>query len=149
MTVNTVCSPNVATIRASDGIVDAAARMREEHVGDLVVTERRGNVEAPIGILTDRDIVVAVVAKGVTPQDITVGDAMTRDALTIRDTDEIETALREMRRFGVRRTPVVGSRGELVGVLSLDDVIQHFAVQLGRMADVIRIEQTAEHLARP
>jgi CBS domain-containing protein len=123
--------------------------MRQEHVGDLVVTERRGNIETPIGILTDRDIVVAVVAKGVMPQDVTVGDAMTRELLTIRQTDGVETALREMRRFGVRRAPVVGARGELVGVLSIDDIIQHFAVQLGHLADVIRIEQTAETKTRP
>jgi CBS domain-containing protein len=99
--------------------------------------------------LTDRDIVVAVVAKGVAPQELRVGDAMTRELLTIRESDGVETALREMRRFGVRRAPVVGARGELVGVLSIDDVIQHFAVQLGRLADVIRIEQTAETRARP
>jgi predicted transcriptional regulator len=149
MTVNTVCNHNVATIGADEGIVDAAVRMREEHVGDLIVVERRGPVHVPVGILTDRDIVVAVVAKRVPPESVTVGDAMSSNLVTVRRDDALEGALREMRRAGVRRAPVVGSGGELVGVLALDDVIQHLAVQFGRLADLIRQEQDTEVRARP
>lgn len=149
MTVNTVCNHNVATIGADEGVVDAAARMREEHVGDLIVVARRGPVHVPVGILTDRDIVVAVVAKRVPAENVTVGDAMSSNLLTVRRDDALEGALREMRRLGVRRAPVVGSSGELVGVLTIDDVIQHLALQFGRLADLIRQEQAAEVRARP
>jgi CBS domain-containing protein len=149
MTVSVICNHNVATIGANQGIVDAAVRMREEHVGDLIVVERRGSFDVPVGILTDRDVVVGVVAKRVAPDQITVGDAMTRELLTVRDSDGVEFALREMRRCGVRRAPVVGARGELVGVLSIDDVIQNLATQLGRLADLIRVEQSSEARARP
>jgi CBS domain-containing protein len=149
MTVNLICNHNVATAAASDGIVNAAARMREEHVGNLIVVEQRGSSMVPIGILTDRDIVVGIVAKRASPDALTVGDAMTRELLTVREDDGVEFALREMRRRGVRRAPVVGKRGELVGVVSLDDVIQHLATQLGRLADAIRLEQDAEVRARP
>ena len=149
MTVSTICNHNVATVGAADGVVEAAARMRQEHVGDLIVVERRGSHEVPVGILTDRDIVVGVVAKRVPPDQVTVGDVMTRDLLTVRESDGVEFALREMRSFGVRRAPVVGVHGELVGVLSIDDVVQHLAMQLGRLADVIRLEQAAESEARP
>jgi len=149
MTVNLICNHNVATIAASEGIADAAVRMRDEHVGNLIVVERRGGAVVPIGILTDRDIVVGVVAKRVAPDTLTVGDAMTRELLTVREDDGVEFALREMRRRGVRRAPVVGARGELLGVVSLDDVIQHLATQLGRLADAIRLEQDAEVQTRP
>jgi CBS domain-containing protein len=149
MTINLICNHNVATAAASDGIVDAAARMREEHVGNLIVVERRGSSVVPIGILTDRDIVVGVVAKRVAPDTLTVGDAMTRNLLTVREGDDVAFALREMRRRGVRRAPVVGERGELVGIVSLDDVIQHLATELGRLADAIRLEQDAEVKTRP
>jgi len=149
MTVNLICNHNVATATASDGMVEAATRMREQHVGNLIVVERRGSMNVPIGILTDRDIVVGVVAKRVSPDSLTVGDAMTRDLLTVREDDGVEFALREMRRRGVRRAPVVGKRGELVGVVSLDDVVQHFAAQLGRLADAIRVEQDVEVQTRP
>lgn len=149
MTVNTICNPNVATIGATEGVVDAAVLMREEHVGDLIVVERRGQANVPVGILTDRDIVVAVVAKRVPPDSVTVGDAMTRNLLTIREDASLEFALREMRRYGVRRVPVVRANGDLVGVIALDDLIQHFAVQLGRLSDLIRLEQDAETRKRP
>lgn len=149
MGINLICNHNVATAAASDGIVDAAVRMREEHVGNLIVVERRGSAVVPIGILTDRDIVVGVVAKRVAPDTLTVGDTMTRELLTVREDDGVEFVLREMRRCGVRRAPVIGDRGELVGVVSLDDVIQHLATQLGRLADTIRLEQDAEVKVRP
>jgi len=149
MTVSLICNHNVATIAATEGVVDAAVRMREEHVGTLLVVERRGSIHVPVGILTDRDIVVAVVAKRVAPDSLTVGDAMTREVLTVREDDGVEFALREMRRRGVRRAPVVGKRGELVGIVSLDDVVQHLAMQLGRLADAIRVEQDTEARARP
>jgi CBS domain-containing protein len=149
MTVGLICNHNVATIDPSDGVTDAAVRMREEHVGDLIVVERRGNVHAPVGILTDRDIVVGVVAKRVPADSLTVGDVMTRDLLTVREDNGVEFALKEMRRCGVRRAPVVGQRGELVGVVSVDDVMQHLAAQLDRLADVIRVEQRIEASARP
>ena len=149
MTLSAVCNPNVATIGADDGIVDAAVLMREEHVGDLVVVQRRGGAAVPVGILTDRDVVVGVVAKRIAPDSVTVGDAMTRDLLTIREDASLEFALRQMRLHGVRRAPVVRANGDLVGIIAVDDLIQHLAVQLGRLADLIRLEQDAELRARP
>ena len=149
MTVSQICNPNVATIDAAQGVVDAATLMRHEHVGDLIVIESRRGASVPIGILTDRDIVVGVVAKRVAPDSVTVGDTMTRDVLTVREDASLEFALREMRRRGVRRVPVVRASGDLVGIIAADDIIQHLAMQLGRLADVIRLEQDAELRARP
>jgi CBS domain-containing protein len=144
MSVSALCNHNVATIERDAGVVEAAARMRAEHVGDLIVVEQRGTKRVPVGILTDRDVVVAVVAKRVPPDDVTVGDAMSAEPLTVNKDNGIEHALREMRRAGVRRAPVVDERGELVGVLSIDDVIDHLAVQLGHIADIIRLGQQTE-----
>ena len=144
MTVAQICNPNVATVGAGASVVDAAALMRLEHVGDLIVVESRRGASVPVGILTDRDIVVGVVAKRVAPDTVTVGDAMTPDVLTVREDASLEFALREMRRRGVRRAPVVRASGDLVGIIAADDVIQHLAVQLGRLADLIRLEQDAE-----
>jgi CBS domain-containing protein len=149
VTVKLVCNPNVATIERARSVVDAAASMREEHVGDLVVVEHRDAGAVPVGILTDRDIVVGVVAKGVPAAELTVGDAMTSELLTLREDHGIDFALREMRRRGVRRAPVVGARGELVGVLSIDDIVQHLAAQLEEVAGIIRLEQVLEVAARP
>jgi CBS domain-containing protein len=149
MSVNHILNPNVATATADQSIVEAAVLMRQEHVGDLVVVQRRGEAQVPIGIITDRDIVVTVVAKRVASDSVTVGDAMTRNVLTVREDSSLEFALREMRRYGVRRAPVVRANGDLVGVIAVDDLIQHLAVQLTRLADLIRLEQDAEGRARP
>jgi CBS domain-containing protein len=149
MDVNLICNHNVATIAKNAGIADAAAIMRAEHVGDLIVAEVRGDAKIPIGILTDRDIVVGVVAKGAAPDSVTVGDAMTRNPLTVREDSSVEFALREMRRFGVRRAPVVRANGDLIGVVAIDDIIEHLAVQLAGLADLIRVEQETEQRARP
>src|SRR5262245_39107498 len=149
MDVNLVCNHNVATVRKGEGVVEAAALMREQHVGDLIVVETRGNASVPVGILTDRDIVVGVLARRVAPDAVTVGDAMTQNLLTVREDASLEFALREMRRYGVRRAPVVRANGDLVGVIAVDDVIQHLAAQLGRLAELISLEQDAEQRTRP
>jgi CBS domain-containing protein len=149
MSVNTICNHNVATIRRGQSVLDAATRMRQEHVGDLIVAEVRDGHNVPVGILTDRDIVISIIARQARPEDITVGDAMSEKLLAISKDSGIESALREMRRHGVRRAPVIGAHGELIGVLSIDDVIDHIAVQLGHIADVIRLGQEAEVRARP
>ncbi len=149
MSVYTICNHNVATIGRDEDIVTAAARMRHTHVGDLLVVETRGAYVVPIGIITDRDIVVSIVAKGVSPSEIKGGDAMSGELVTVHKDMGVEAALREMRRGGVRRAPVVGDEGELVGVLSIDDVIDHLAVQLAHIADIVRMEQRAEADNRP
>lgn len=149
MSVNSVCNHNVATIARDADVLAAAVRMREEHVGTLIVVESRGAASAPIGIITDRDIVVGIVARQVSPESVTVGDLMSENLVTVKQDNGIEFALQSMSQAGVRRAPVVGHDGELVGVLSIDDVIEHLAVQLGRIADLIRLAQQLEAVERP
>ena len=149
MDVNLICNHNVATIGKSLSLAEAARLMREQHVGNLIVVETRGSASVPVGILTDRDIVDGVVARQVAPETVTVADAMSRNLLTVRDDASLEFALREMRSHGVRRAPVVRANGDLVGIIAVDDVIQHLAEQLSRLADLIRIEQEVEPRTRP
>ena len=149
MNVGNICNHNVAVVDPATSVSEAAALMRQQHVGDLIVVEHRSGVPVPVGILTDRDIVVGVVAKSVAADTVTVGDAMSSGPLLVYEHDGLELALREMRRRGVRRVPVVGERGELVGVLSVDDVVEHLARQLGDVAGIIRLEQDTETTARP
>src|SRR6188768_865987 len=110
MYVSQLTKPDVATIRRADDITTAAQLMRERHVGYLVVIEPSagGSGPAPIGVLTDRDIVISIVARGADPRALTVGDVMTANPVTVCELDAIETAVQEMRRIGVRRLPVVG-----------------------------------------
>lgn len=149
MTVASLCNRNVATIHADAGVVDAALQMREGHVGDLVVTETRGGRECPIGMITDRDIVIEVVAAGVAPESLKVADVMSRDVVTVQEDNGIEFALREMRRKGLRRLPVIDGKRALIGILTVDDVLEHVARLTGHIADAIRIEEYTEAKSRP
>lgn len=149
MSVSSICTYNVATIRPKESVKDAAVRMREEHVGDLIVIEQRNGITVPVGILTDRDLVLGVLAKGVPLDAVTVGDVMTRGLLTVKEDNGISFTLREMRRVGVRRAPVVDNAGGLVGVVSIDDAIEHISAQLGDIADAMRFGQRTESKARP
>jgi CBS domain-containing protein len=102
-----------------------------------------------VGVLTDRDIVVSVVAREVEPRSLKVGDVMTRNPLLVAEDGSLDATLSFMRDAGVRRVPVVGQHGELVGVLALDDVLERMAQQLTNIAGSIRSEQRTERLMRP
>lgn len=151
MNVAQLCSRNVISVRRIDEVVSAARLMREHHVGYIVVTEPdfAGSTERPIGVLTDRDIVVDIIARDRDPRSLVVGDVMTENPVVLGASDPIAAAVQEMRRIGVRRMPVVGSLGELIGVLSLDDVLDALAAELHNLAGAVRNEQRFETALRP
>lgn len=145
MNVGRLCKRPVVTVTPQQELVSAAELMREKHIGFLIVVEECGR---PIGVLTDRDIVVSVVAKRADPGLLTVADVMTRDPTTADEGESVTNALRTMRRMGVRRLPVVGSKGLLTGVLALDDVLDVLANELAEVSGAIRNEQHVEGVLR-
>jgi predicted transcriptional regulator len=149
MNVRDICKRDVVAVQGSDELVTAAQKMRDEHIGYLVVVDDNGSGRDPIGVLTDRDIVIAVVARGVDPRSLKVEDLMTRNPIVVKEEDPIEAALHAMRTIGVRRMPVVSLRGHLTGVLSLDDVLEGLADELGTIAASIRNERRFESTLRP
>jgi CBS domain-containing protein len=151
MDIGTICNRNVVTAREGDELTLAAQLMREKHIGYLVVVKPSvgdGTV-TPIGVITDRDIVVAVVAREINPRSLTVGDVMTRQPAVVDEATSVSTALQLMRRIGVRRLPVIGRAGLLVGVLSLDDVLDAMAGEMTDVAGSIRHERKMEDALRP
>jgi len=151
MNVGEICQRDVVTIRPQDDLLAAAKLMREKHVGYLVVVEPSVTAGAfrPVGVLTDRDIVITVVAREANPRALTVEDVMTRQPVIATADTLLDAALRDMRRVGVRRLPVVGEHGELQGVISLDDILARLAEQLQHVAGSIRSEQLVERALRP
>jgi CBS domain-containing protein len=148
MSIARLCHHGVVTAYASDELTTAATIMRDRHVGYLVVIEVRDGAPHPIGVLTDRDIVVCVVARQTDPATLRVGDVMTPHPVVVNDNASVEDAIAAMRRIGVRRLPVVGARGQLVGVLSMDDLLRAIAGKLTDMADAIHHEQHVESVLR-
>jgi len=151
MNVGTLCRREVVSVDAAESLTQAARLMRQRHVGLLVVVEPVASSPdlRVIGVLTDRDIVTAIVAKEADASGFKVGDVMTRSPLLADASASVESTLRTMREVGVRRVPVVGSRNELVGVLSIDDVLDTLAEQLGCVMATIRSEQNQERTVRP
>ena len=143
MNAGELCKREPVTVREFDEVTDAAKRMREQHVGYLVVVQpvvADGGYD-PVGVLTDRDIAIGVVARGVDPRALRVGDLMTRDPVVIEEGSSVETALSEMRRIGVRRLPVVRKNGRLMGVLSMDEILEILAAQMSTVSRSIQNEQ--------
>jgi predicted transcriptional regulator len=148
MPVGEICNREVVISDKSMSVVEAARLMRTHHVGDLVVVDEREGRKLPVGIVTDRDIVVEVVAAGVNPDALKVGDIMGLDVATVRESEGLFEALRYMRNKGVRRMPVVDSAGGLVGLLTLDDLLSLLAEEMTELAKLVSQERQREAAAR-
>ena len=148
MAVGEICNREVVVTEKSVSVVDAAQLMRTHHVGDLVVVEEKAGRKHPVGIVTDRDIVVEVVAAGVNPEALKVGDIMGLEVATVRDSEGLFEALRYMRGKGVRRMPVVDASGALVGILTLDDLLSLLAEEMTELAKLVSHERQREATVR-
>lgn len=149
MTAGQACTREVVVAPKTELIVDAARRMRTSHVGSLVVVEERNGRRIPIGIVTDRDIVISVVAGD--PDHINylfVGDVMSDDLATAQEHDSIESALETMKRRGVRRLPIVDAVGNLTGIVTLDDILQSLTTQQSELVGLVAREQQRERRSR-
>jgi len=148
MAVGEICNREVVIAKKALSVVDAAQLMRTHHVGDLVVVEEKDGRKQPVGIVTDRDIVVEVVAAGVDADALKVGDIMGPEVATVRESEGLFEALRYMRDKGVRRMPVVDSTGGLVGILTMDDMLSLLAEEMTELAKLVSHERQREATVR-
>ena len=143
-----ICNRIVTFAERRMSLVEAAKLMREHHVGSLVVVDESGAGRLVVGMLTDRDIVTAVVAKDVDVRALQVGDVMSTDVVTAREGDSLLDTLAVMRRHGVRRVPVTDARGVLQGVLSLDDVTEVVGEQISALVQALTSGRRQEERRR-
>ena len=148
MTVGHFCNREVVISGRESTIVAVAQLMRLHHVGDVVIVEDKEEGRVPVGIITDRDLVVELIADGVDLDAVTAGDVMSYELVTARTDDSIWETLRRMRGQGVRRMPVVNDQGGLEGILSLDDILELLADELSMLAKVPTCAQTREEQLR-
>lgn len=148
MSIGEICNRDTIFTTRASSIGDAARLMREHHVGDLVVAEDKNGRRVPVGILTDRDLVVEILAKGVDMNAVNVGDIMSNELVTAREGDGIYETLQHMRAKGVRRVPVVDAGGGLVGIVSADDLLDLLADELTALARLVSREQARERTRR-
>lgn len=149
MTVGKFCNREVVIVKREDTVLEAAKLMRQFHVGDVVVVDLVENQNIPVGIITDRDIVVEILAREVSLTEVTVGDAMSLELVTAGENDSIWETLQKMRSHGVRRIPVLNSSGGLEGILCADDLLELLADELSALAGIPGNQCREETIKRP
>jgi len=144
MNAGEICSRILVVAEKNTSVQQAAKLMRDHHIGALVVTEESSAARRPIGIVTDRDMVVEVVAADVDYRTLTVGDVMSERLDTVRESAGLFESIAQMKRGGVRRLVVVDASERLVGIVAMDDVIAVLAEELSALAQTINVEQRQE-----
>jgi CBS domain-containing protein len=140
MTVGRICIRDVDLAEPDESVQVAARRMHSRKVGTLVVLDE---AKRPIGIVSDRDLTVRVLAEGLSPIETTVGQVMTHSPRTVSEETPIEEALAIMRSGPFRRIPIVDADGTLVGLLSVDDVLELLREEFNEIAQLIAREGPA------
>lgn len=148
MRIGEICTTSTIYCTRDDSVQDAALKMRQHHVGDLVVVDQAEQGKLPVGILTDRDIVVSVIALGLDPASLLVGDIMSDDLDTCSLDDDVYETIERMHRRGVRRLPVVDANGRLAGIVSADDLLGFLAEEMSELARIAPHQQAQERRAR-
>jgi len=139
----------VETVTSEATLTECAQKMRRTHVGCLIVVEPSGSSMLPVGIVTDRDIVIEAVAPGLDPSTLTAGDVMSAPLATSRASDDLLDALAQMRAQGVRRVPVLDEDGMLYGLVSVQDIVAALAQQTEAVAGVLMAQRSKESQLRP
>lgn len=144
MRIGNVCTQQVVCTHRNATVTEAAQLMREFHVGTLVVADGEQDNVTPVGLVTDRDIVVSVVAARIDADAVIVGEVMNPTLVTVFEDDDVYETIQKMGLKGIRRLPVVDSDGRLVGIVSEDDVLEQLSREMATLATISQRQQTKE-----
>lgn len=148
MRIGEICTVQAISCTRDETVQGAALLMRKHHVGDLIVVDQPDGEKIPVGILTDRDIVVSVIALALDPASLLVGDVMSDDLLVAKEIDDVYETIEKMRFRGIRRVPVVAESGALTGIVSVDDLLEFLADEMGELSRIAMHQQSHEKLAK-
>ena len=137
MSIKECCNVGVVCCGPDTPLSDVAALMRKHHVGDVVVVEEKNDQRFPLGLVTDRDIVLETLSVQIDAAVFTAGDIMTSPLITVREDNGFIETLRLMRDNKIRRMPVVNEAGALAGIVTADDIINLLAMELSMMTAAI------------
>lgn len=142
--VGEICNREVVFATEDMPLKEAAQLMRDRHVGSLVVIREAELGRIVIGMLTDRDIAIVAMAREFDPQTLRVSDIMSGEPATARPEDSMYDVMRLMRQRGVRRIPVTSDKGVLLGIVTLDDLLEILAEQMQGFVTAIASEARHE-----
>lgn len=144
MSIGEYCNRELVIVSRTESVNEAIKLMRLHHVGDVIVVDRQGEQLLPVGILTDRDIVLEILAENIDLGAVTIGDVMSYELATIPENITLMDTIKYMHAKGVRRMPVVDKAGSLVGIISADDILELVAEQLQDLVGLLHRQQTHE-----
>jgi predicted transcriptional regulator len=148
MAIGELCNREVVIAQRETSVLEASRLMRQYHVGDLVVVDETDGKRRPVGIVTDRDVVLEVVSMELDASVLTMGDIMGLELAMVRESDGVFETIRYMRTKGVRRLPVVNSQGLLIGIVTLDDLLELLAEEMSELSQLISREKKLETQTR-
>lgn len=144
MPIGEICNRDVIILQRDATILEAAKLMRQHHVGDVLVVEERDGVRVPVGIVTDRDLVVEIMATELDQTVITVGDIMVQELVTVKESTGVFETIQYMRSKAVRRLPIVDENDALAGILALDDLLELLSEELLAIVKLVRVQRQKE-----
>jgi len=144
MNIGELCNRETIIVQKDENIVEASRLMPRFHVGDLIVVTKSEDGNTPIGIVTDRDIVMEVVANNADPQTVKVTEIMSQELVTGSEEEGIYEIIERMRMHGIRRLPVVDKEGYLSGILSVDDILEFLGEEVDALIGLFYKERRSE-----
>jgi CBS domain-containing protein len=144
MLLREFCTTDVAFCSRDTTVLEAAQLMRQKHIGDLVVVDDPKDECTPVGLITDRDIVVKVIGNELSASQTTVGQIMRIPLVTASEAEDSSIAIARMRHHGVRRLPITGKHGRLCGIVTLDDLLRRLRSEVDALIDIVTKEQDQE-----
>ena len=149
MPIGEICIREVIICNRTTSALEAARLMRRYHMGDLVIVDDLAGKRIPVGLITDRDIVISVIAAQVDPATVTAGDLISRELVLVREDQGVFETIEHMRAHGVRRMPVVDQQGALVGIIAVDDLTELLAEELSQLSKLVSKEHAQEVQRKP
>ena len=148
MRIGDICTRDVIQCTRSTTALEIAQIMRRSHVGDVLVVDQPNGHKVPVGIVTDRDLTVEVMALETDPTTVTAGKLMGAELATAGEEDDIYEVVELMRFKGVRRVPIVDAQGGLTGIVTLDDLLNLIGGELTLLGRVMSRERFQEEQLR-
>jgi CBS domain-containing protein len=140
--VGDICSRHIVYVSPQDPVLDVARIMREQHVSSVVVVDNMHGEIRPHGMISDRDLVLEVLAANIDPSTLKSEDILTGELICVTETHDVKEALKYLRYYGVRQAPVVNVKGVLVGVFSIEDSLATLSKEFTELVQLLSAELT-------
>ncbi len=144
MSVSQYCDKKISTLTQDSSILEAAQLMRTNHVGEVIIVQRQQGKTVPVGLITDRDLVIEIIAMEIDIDKITLGSIMCLELITVNHDSSLKQALELLQTNGIRRAPVVDSKGALFGIIAIEGILKVLSQDMTKVLKLFNNERRIE-----